>query len=116
MMRKTLSWILAGALALAPAPVLAAGAGNFTLVNATGSAISSMAIRRLGTAAWRPLAASPAAGDRQAVNFSDPDCAFDLKANLAGGVSATWTGVNLCEVKVVILNRAASGTTWVDYE
>ena len=49
------------------------------------------------------------------VAFSDPDCAFDIRASVAGG-TATWTGVNLCGTSRVTLQRRPSGETWVDYD
>lgn len=109
--------ILAAALAAglsSPAQALD-GAGNFTLVNGTSGAITSVTIRRTGTQAWRalPYAASP--GGRALVEFSDPDCAFDIQANVAG-TQQVWSGVNLCEAKSVTLNRNASGVAWVDYD
>lgn len=94
-----------------------AGAAGFNLVNATGANITSLSIRRFGTQAWQPLSATPSAGTRSQVDFADTDCAFDIRATLAGGASATWSGVNLCEVKSVTLNRnPATGASWVDYD
>lgn len=98
-----------------PAPALA-DAGNFTLVNKTGAAISTLQIRRVGTSGWTPLGRAAAAGARVAVAFANPDCAFDIKADLAGGGSATFNGVNLCDVTTVTLNRGPSGDLWVDYD
>lgn len=114
-MKRSFAWLLAVAMLAAPAPVMAA-AGNFTLVNRTGAAISSLQIRRVGTTAWQSLGGNPASGSRMAVAFANPDCAFDIKANLAGGQSATFTGVNLCDVTTVTLNRGPSGDVWVDYD
>jgi hypothetical protein len=51
-----------------------------------------------------------------AVAFADPDCAFDIQARLSDGKSATFTGVNLCDVTVVTLNRGPGGDLWVDYD
>lgn len=105
------------ALSLGAVPVLAqGGAGNFTLVNRTGADISSLQIRRVGTTAWQPLGGDPAAGSRIAVTFANPDCAFDIQARLADGKSAVFTGVNLCDVTVVTLNRGSGGNLWVDYD
>lgn len=103
-----------GALWLAPAPAVA-GAGSFVLVNGTDSNLSDLAIRRFGTQDWKPLAVAPAAGARGPVEFSDPDCAFDIRASVAGS-AAVWSGVNLCETKIVTLRRSGSGATWVDYD
>ena len=107
-----------GAATLALSPTAAvAGAGNFTIVNATGRDISALSIRRFGTKDWKALpAAAPRAGARGAVQFSDADCAFDIQAKLADGATAEWSGVNLCEAKAVTLNRNESGAAWVDYD
>ena len=114
-MKRLIAPLLALAMAATPAWALA-GAGNFTLVNRTGAQIVSLQIRRVGTTAWQPLDGSPATGGRVAVAFVNPDCAFDIKATLAGGGSATFTGVNLCDATVVTLNRGPSGDLWVDYD
>lgn len=114
-MKRFIAPLLAMALAAVPVPAFA-DAGNFTLVNKTGATISSLQIRRVGTGSWQPLTGSPPSGGRIAVAFANPDCAFDIKANLAGGASATFTGVNLCDVTVVTLNRGAGGDLWVDYD
>jgi hypothetical protein len=114
-MARLLLALAAAAAALAPAPAIA-GAGNFTVINATGLDITELSIRRFGAGGWQPLAAAPRAGARGAVQFSDTDCAFDIRATLAGGASAVWSGVNLCEAKAVTLNRTAAGAVWVDYD
>ena len=106
---------IAALLAATPAHAQS-GAGNFTLVNRTGANISSMQIRRVGTDAWQPLGGNPGAGSRVAVSFSNPDCAFDIQARLADGKTAVFTGVNLCDVTVVTLNRGSAGNLWVDYD
>jgi hypothetical protein len=114
-MKRLTALLLGLAIALAPAPAMA-DAGNFTLVNKTGANISSLQIRRVGTSAWQSLTGSPTSGARVAVAFANPDCAFDIRASLVGGGSATFTGVNLCDVTVVTLNRGPSGDLWVDYD
>lgn len=106
---------LAAALALGSAPASAA-ADDFTLINATGRAMSGISIRRFGTQDWQSLGLAAPAGGQVAVAFSNPDCAFDIRAELAGGTTAIWSGVNLCEVKAVRLNREPSGELWVDYD
>lgn len=114
-MKYLLPLLAAASLALVPGPAIAE-AGNFTLVNQTGLSMTSLTIRRTGTEAWRPLGTAPRPGGRGPVQFSDPDCAFDIQATLQGAGTVVWNGVNLCEAKVVILNRNASGAIWVDYE
>ena len=92
------------------------GASSFSIVNAVGADISSLAIRRVGSSQWLPTGAAATAGKAAAVAFSNPDCAFDLRATLANGTTVTWTGVNLCDVKLVTLRRNAAGLAWVDYD
>jgi len=114
MFKPTLA-LTAAALALTPLPALA-GASGFTVINATGAGLSSLAIRRTGTDNWQPLSAAPAAGAASSVAFNDPDCAFDLKATVAGNGTATWSGINLCGTTRLTLRRRPSGETWVDYD
>ena len=95
---------------------LATGASNFTLVNGTGAAIADLSIRRTGSNDWRPLGTAPSAGARASMSFSDPDCAFDIRATVSGTGQVTWAGVNLCAVKSVTLNRDGSAGAWVDYD
>lgn len=114
-MKAAFALLLAVALGAQPAAAFA-GAGNFTLVNRTGANISGMQIRRVGDGGWQPLGGMAATGARVAVAFANPDCAFDIRARLSDGSTATFTGVNLCEVTVVTLNRGPSGDLWVDYD
>ena len=114
-MNRTALLLVAAALAASSQPALA-GAAGFNLVNGTGSGISEVSIRRAGTNDWKPLGAAPAPGANGQVKFSDPDCAFDIRANVAGAGPTTWAGINLCDVKSVTLNRDASAGAWVDYD
>jgi hypothetical protein len=104
-----------GAVALTLSAPAIAGASDFTLVNGTGGGLAELSIRRAGTQDWKPLGAAPADGARGSVKFADPDCAFDLRANV-GGNPVTWAGVNLCDVKSVTLKRDSSAGAWVDYD
>ena len=101
---------------LAASPAFAAGASNFTLVNGTGASLAELSIRRAGTQEWKPLGTAPSAGARGAMRFSDPDCAFDIRANVTGAGPTTWADVNLCAVKSVTLNRDGAAGAWVDYD
>lgn len=114
-MKRSIALLLGLAMAALPAPAMA-DAGNFTLVNRTGSNITSLQIRRVGTSAWQGLGGSPQSGAKIAVAFANPDCAFDIRATLADGKDATFPGVNLCDVTVVTLNRGKAGELWVDYD
>jgi hypothetical protein len=102
--------LIAALLAATGSPAFA-GASNFTLVNGAGGALTDLSIRRSGTSDWKPLAQ----GTGGAVQFSDPDCAFDLKASV-GGSPVTWAGVNLCGAKSVTLKRDSAAGAWVDYD
>lgn len=101
-------------LAVSASPAVA-GASNFTLVNGTSGGLADLSIRRAGTNDWKPLGSAPSAGARGSVQFKDPDCAFDIRANV-GGSAVTWAGVNLCDVKSVTLKRDDSAGAWVDYD
>jgi hypothetical protein len=107
---------LGALMALAAAPAIAGGAANFTLVNGTGTGLAELSIRRAGTEEWKALGAAPAAGARGSMTFSDPDCAFDIRATVPGAGPVTWAGVNLCDVKSVTLQRDSSAGAWVDYD
>jgi hypothetical protein len=100
---------------LASASPAFAGASNFDLVNGTAGALADLSIRRSGTNDWKPLGSAPSAGARGAMSFSDPDCAFDIRATV-GGSPVVWTGVNLCGAKSVTLKRDAATGAWVDYD
>lgn len=91
-----------------------AQATDFVLVNDTGSALGNLEIRRTGTSAWQPLGAAPASGAQSRIAFSNPDCAFDIRAVPPGGSPLVWSGVNLCEVSAVMLKLAA-GTPYAEY-
>ena len=111
-----IGFVAAMLIAASPVSAAAGGAGNFALVNGTGGNLSEVSISRAGTSNWKPLGAAPSPGARGNVQFSDPDCAFDIKATVAGAGPTTWAGVNLCDVKSVTLNRDASAGAWVDYD
>jgi hypothetical protein len=108
--------VILAVMAVSASPAFAAGASNFTLVNGTGAGLASLSIRRAGTQDWKPLGAAPSAGARSTMKFSDPDCAFDIRANLTGAGPVTWAGVNLCGAKSVTLNHDGSAGAWVDYD
>jgi len=114
-MRKLFALLVAVAVSAVPLPAWA-GANDFSIVNNTGLNMTGLTIRRYGTKDWRDLGSAPSPGGRGPIKFTDPDCAFDIQATLQGVGTVVWSGVNLCEVKAVILNRNASGAIWVDYE
>ncbi len=114
-MRNKLAIAVAIAGLISTGPAIA-GASSFAVVNAAGADISSLSIRRVGSPQWQSLGVTAALGKSAPVNFANDDCAFDLRATLANGATVTWTGVNLCDVKLVTLRRNAAGLAWVDYD
>jgi hypothetical protein len=108
-------WGITALFAAAAAAPAFGGASNFTLVNGTSDTLANVSIRRAGTNDWKPLGTAPAAGARGAVQFKDPDCAFDIRAEIAGK-PVTWAGVNLCDVKSVTLKKDDNAGAWVDYD
>lgn len=105
-----------GLIPLGLASPAAGQASDFSIVNQTGAALRDLALRRVGDAKWQPLPVAPAAGATVRAPFKSPDCAFDLRATVAGIGQVVWNGVNLCDVKSVTLNRDPSGRHWVDYD
>jgi len=116
MLRRMKRVVLAALLGASASPALAGGAQNFTLVNGTNASLAQLSIRRAGSQDWKPLGTAPSPGAKSPMNFSDPDCAFDIRANVPGAGPITWAGVNLCGAKSVILNRDGSAGAWVDYD
>lgn len=113
---NSLRLVLCVAAGIAAAPAVA-GAGNFMLVNGTAEALADISVRPLGGGAWQTLGSgSLAGGARQAIAFSDDRCGFELRATVAGGRQLSWPNVNLCDTKVVTLNRRPDGTSWVEYD
>ena len=108
--------VLIALIIVSASPANAGGASNFTIVNGTTGSLAQLSIRRAGTDSWKPLGAAPSAGARSNMKFSDPDCAFDIQANVPGAGPVTWVGVNLCGAKSVTLNRDGSAGAWVDYD
>jgi hypothetical protein len=94
----------------------ASAVNGFAIVNQAGGALSDVALRRVGDRAWQPLSVALAAGASARADFKNDDCAFDLRATVAGVGPIVWNGVNLCDVKRVTLNRVSSGRQWVDYD
>ncbi len=109
-MKRIILMVMAAAVIASPAASAFGGASNFKLVNGTSNGLSEVAIRRAGTNDWKPL------GQPGPVQFNDPDCAFDIRATVAGSGPVTWAGINLCDVKSVTLKRDETAGAWVDYD
>jgi len=118
-MRQLFLMFAAVLLAAPAASPAGAQSASFVLINNTDIPFQAIKVRPYGSQQWRDIVIVPvpvaAAGGRGNVDFSDPDCAFDLQASLPDGTVVVWPRVNLCETKIVTLNRSASGELWVDY-
>ncbi len=112
---KALVFTILAVAALSSSPAHA-GAASFAIVNGAGSDLADVSIRRVGSSQWKMLNVAAPVGKATPVQFTDPDCSFDIRATLADGKSVTWSGVNLCDVKLVTLRRNAAGFAWVDYD
>lgn len=112
---RTMILSLAGALALALAGPAPAAPGSIAIVNGTGADITAMSVRRVGTQSWAKIPIAVASGKTASAPLNDPDCAFDLRVTLSNGEDVTFSGVNLCEVKLLTLRRSGA-TAWVDYD
>jgi hypothetical protein len=92
--------------------------GPFALVNRAGATLETLSIRPADASSiWRPLGnGTISPGARVAMPAPQSDlCAFDIRARIAG-TDVTWSSVNLCDVRIVTLNRRPDGTLWVDYD
>lgn len=94
-----------------------AAAASLAVVNGTGQTIVEMAIRPTSRGTWQAVGGAQPTGSRQSISAdTDLQCAFDIRARLAGGEELVYVGVNLCETSAVTLNRRGDGTVWVDYD
>ncbi len=91
--------------------------GPFTLVNGTGTTLTTLSIRAAdGRGNWRALGGPLVSGQRSAMPAQGGElCAFDIRGRV-DGAEFTWSSVNLCDVRSVTLNRRPDGTLWVDYD
>ena len=120
MIRLLIAFLALALMTTTASPLVAKpGFAGINLVNQTGQTMTALFIRRTGTQSWQPLPATPAQpsrGARATSSYNDVDCAFDIKATLDDAKVVVWTGLNLCEVKSLTLNRNAAGVTWADYD
>ena len=92
--------------------------GPFVLANGTGSGLSNLLIRPADSSSgWQSLGGGALGQGARASMPAPPGqlCAFDIRATV-DGTPVTWSSVNLCDVKIVTLNRRPDGTLWADYD
>ena len=97
-----------------PASAVAAS-NSIAVVNGTGAPLSNLEIRPVGKD-WSAMAPGLSPGARTMADLAGNDCAFDVRGSVAGGGTVQWSRLNLCEAKIVTLNRRADGTSWADYD
>ena len=106
------------ALALA-ATVAFAGTQDFTLVNQTGGEIYRVFISETANDDWEEDVLGQDVlpdGNRLNVSFSGRSaCLWDIMVMDEYENTVTWTGINLCEVSVVVL-RCDESECWAEYE
>jgi hypothetical protein len=96
-----------------------AGTQDFTLVNQTGGTVYSLFISESANNSWEEDVLGEDTlpnGQRMNVGFSGRSaCLWDMKVTDPDGNDAVWTGINLCEVSVVVL-RCNNQECWAEYE
>ena len=113
MMRQR--FLLLSALAIFAASPAPAQSTTVALVNATGEDAGSLEARKTGKGSWSGVPYTARSGASGPASFDTQDCAWDLRITLASGTVLTYGNVNLCEVRLVTLNRQ-NGRTWVEYD
>ena len=109
------------ALALAAATPATAQTRDFTLINATGKAVSEVYVSASATDDWEEdVLGVDTLDPGQRVNISFPGttkaCLHDLKLVHSNGDTAEWTSINLCEVSVVSARYDKKGDPIADTE
>jgi hypothetical protein len=96
-----------------------AGTQDFTLVNQTGGIIYSLFMSESTNNSWEEDMLGDktlAQGARLPVTFNGRTaCLWDMKVTDPDGNEAFWTGINLCQVSVVVL-RCNNTECWAEYE
>jgi hypothetical protein len=105
---------------LVPAAALAE-TQDFTFINSTGYVVQELYVSPSRANNWEEdvLGADRlASGQRTTIRFNgDSDaCLYDIKLVHDDGDSASWTGINLCEVSVVNARYNKDGEPIADYE
>jgi hypothetical protein len=105
-------------LALLAAPTFA-GTQDFTLVNQTGTEIYNLYISETSNEEWEEDVLGEntlASGGRLRVTFSGRSaCLWDMLVKDEDENEVRWTGINLCEVSVVVL-KCGGGECWAEFE
>ena len=96
-----------------------AGTQDFTLVNQTGGTIYSLFISESANDNWEEDVLGDDTlpqGGRMPITFSGRSaCLWDIRVTDPDDNEAVWTGINLCEVSVVVL-RCNSQECWAEFE
>jgi hypothetical protein len=104
---------------LLPALPAQAGTQDFSLVNNSGFDIYELYISESHSDDWEEdVMGENVLSDGERLNMSfrgRAACLWDILAVDSEGTSVTWSGINLCEVSVVVL-RCGNGECWAEME
>lgn len=116
---KPLTAIILAAAFLAAPIVTFAGTQDFTLVNQTGFVIYEVYVSETANEDWEEDVLGRDVldnGSRLDITFSGRKaCLWDIMVVDKKDNTVEWTGINLCEVSVVVL-RCKGDECWADYE
>lgn len=97
-----------------------AGTQDFTIINQTGYTIYEVYVSETTNDDWEEDILGKDVldnGGRLNVTFSGRSaCLWDIMVLDEDDNSVEWSGINLCEVSVVVLRCDKSGECWADYE
>jgi hypothetical protein len=96
-----------------------AGTQDFMLVNQTGADINNLYVSETGKASWEEDVLGKAMlqnGASVPVTFQGRDaCVWDMMVKDKDGNSLTWSGINLCDVKTVVLH-CGNKACWATFQ
>ncbi len=112
--------VLVAVFLFVPAPALAQGAQDFTLVNKTGVTIEELYISPTTTDEWDEDVLGVDTlpdGEEVEINFDRKEtaCKWDIKIKDSDGDEVEWFGVNLCKISKVTLYWK-DGKAWASVE
>lgn len=96
-----------------------AGTQDFTIINKTGVEIYSLYVGESSSEDWEEDVLGEDTlpnGSRLNITFSGRKaCLWDILVTDSDDENLAWTGINLCEVSVVVL-KCGKGECWAEYE
>ncbi len=92
-------------------------AGEITIINKSGSAVSSVMISKSGSSVWFYVAAGIGKDGKVTFTFDDAasECCFDIRFIDQGGKSYEMGSINLCVTTEISLDGTKAEETFVKY-